>query len=266
MGYITSAGAFLAHSLLVALVWIQWESVLCSSTLPSRQTTSLVKENSWGASTVKGLAFGESQRLGLDYQDDLVHVVPSYNEIMLQHRQQRVPRWKYSDMPRSQAAHLLLDCLARVQTLQDEAGDYQWTTVSKALRSPPLSQLEPAASALRTLVDTKEEQVVGFDWGSCAWRHCGALADAQEALDELEHLMGVLEPYEAVFCLDVVERSIRDILASINWDNGMDATDAKRWSEWPAYTPRTSQSTSIDGGIDRIDDEFIRTLRDMRVD
>lgn len=48
---------------------------------------------------------------------------------------------------------------------------------------------------------------------SCAWRHCGALADAQEALDELDSLVGVFEPFECLFCLDVVERSFRDILA-----------------------------------------------------
>lgn len=48
---------------------------------------------------------------------------------------------------------------------------------------------------------------------SCAWRHCGALADAEEALDELDHLVGVLEPYECLFCIDVIERSFRDILA-----------------------------------------------------
>jgi hypothetical protein len=48
---------------------------------------------------------------------------------------------------------------------------------------------------------------------SCAWRHCGALADAQEALGELDSLIGVLEPFECLFGLDIVERSFRDILA-----------------------------------------------------
>lgn len=38
-------------------------------------------------------------------------------------------------------------------------------------------------------------------WKSCAWRHCGALADAQEAIDELDHHVGMLEPYECLFCL-----------------------------------------------------------------
>jgi hypothetical protein len=33
---------------------------------------------------------------------------------------------------------------------------------------------------------------VGFDFGSCAWRHCGAFADVREAIDELDHLVGIL--------------------------------------------------------------------------
>ena len=33
---------------------------------------------------------------------------------------------------------------------------------------------------------------VGFDFGSCAWHHCGAFADVREAIDELDHLVGIL--------------------------------------------------------------------------
>lgn len=39
---------------------------------------------------------------------------------------------------------------------------------------------------------------------SCAWRHCGALADAQEAFSELYNGLGLLEPYECLFVLDVI--------------------------------------------------------------
>jgi hypothetical protein len=37
------------------------------------------------------------------------------------------------------------------------------------------------------------------------------LADAHEALDQLDSLTRLLEPYEAIFCLDIV----RDMLAVI---------------------------------------------------
>ena len=55
----------------------------------------------------------------------------------------------------------------------------------------------------------------GAKKNSCGWRHCGAQADFQEALAELDQLVGVLEPYECLFCLDICERSLRDVLAMI---------------------------------------------------
>ena len=263
---------FILQSFLVTLLIVSWEDITCSNTLPSRQTTSLQKSNAWGASTVRGLAFGKTQRLNLVERDELVDLVPSYNEIGLKHRQERVPRWKRNSLVAEpaaigQAAHTLLDCLETIQNLQDATADYQWETVRRQLRAFPLSQLEPAASTLRSVIDRRGEPgVVGFDWGSCAWRHCGALADAQEAIDEVEHLMGVLEPFEAIFCLDIVERSLRDILTLVPWDQ-VNRDDAERWKSWPAYIPRTSQNSEDDGGMgSRIDDEYFRALQDFRID
>ncbi len=43
--------------------------------------------------------------------------------------------------------------------------------------------------------------LIGFDWGSCAWRHCGAKADAQEAIAELYSYVGMLEPFECRFII-----------------------------------------------------------------
>jgi hypothetical protein len=263
---------FLLQSFLVALLILSWENYTCSNTLPSRHTTSL-KKDSWGANTIQGLAFGKAQRLSLADPDELVDIIPSFNEVMLQHRQERVPRWRtIADQATvAQAVHTLLECLRVVQDLQESVSDYQWDTVRVALRSAPLSQLEPAASALRTTVDRDAirayggEGVVGFDWGSCAWRHCGALADAQEALDELDFLLGVLEPFEAVFCLDVVERSLRDILIAVPWDQ-VNSNDVQVWKNWPAYKPIISQNSSDEDGLDRIDEEYVRTLKELDIE
>jgi hypothetical protein len=43
--------------------------------------------------------------------------------------------------------------------------------------------------------------LVGFDWGRCAWRHCGAKADAQEAIAELYSNVGMPEPFECRFII-----------------------------------------------------------------
>lgn len=267
-------GALLLQSCLVALLVVAWEDVTCTFTLPSRHRTSLQK-TSWGAYTVKGLGFGREDRLMLPYQDGFTDMIPSYNEIMLQHRKDRVPRWRTTSIDQStieQAAHTLLECLSVVKNLQAQASDYQWSEIRKALQATPLTDLEPAASVLRGIVDlplireeSRQYGVIGFDWGSCAWRHCGALADAQEALDELEHLLGLLEPFEAIFCLDVAERSLRDMLTVVPWDQ-MNPNDARDWKEWPQYEPLASPRLSSEGDLDGIDDEYLRVLKELRIE
>ena len=53
--------------------------------------------------------------------------------------------------------------------------------------------LTDACSALRySMVSPDAREEIGFDWGSCAWRHCGAQADAQEAISELLKDVGML--------------------------------------------------------------------------
>ena len=109
------------------------------------------------------------------------------------------------------------DALQYLDTCKQQANDYDWDLLTESIRNPILhSEMEDACNLLKRAneflsVEARDE--VGFDWGSCAWRHCGAFADAQEALDELDSLIGVFEPFECLFCLDVVERSFRDILA-----------------------------------------------------
>jgi hypothetical protein len=143
---------------------------------------------------------------------------------MLQHRTERIPIWKLSeeavtlDMVQDATRTIQLSLL-HLQTCQELTNNYEWDKLRIALQDPVLhAQLEQACSILKRAPDKflgpeARNDVIGFDWGSCAWRHCGALADAQEALDEIDHLIGVLEPFEALFCLDIVERSFRDMLA-----------------------------------------------------
>lgn len=74
---------------------------------------------------------------------------------------------------------------------------------------------------------------------SCAWRHCGAHADEQEALAELYNLAGVLEPFECDFCLDIVDRSLRDMLAVIP------PAFHPHHRTLPRYTPHQRQNPEV---------------------
>jgi hypothetical protein len=376
------------QSLLLALLLITWEDVTCTYTLSSRhQRTSSSLEHlvsittssqgrPWGWSTVRGLAFGQTQRLELiaseyyenddDHDDNVFNsaVMPqlkSYNEVMLQHRQERVVRWKKelqqqqlqqqqagnarinnnnnvmmiktgetakqattitTTMTSASAIHILCDCLQQVWNLRDMAENYKWNEMQRQLKQEPLflTQLEAAASYLRATTTSASRSssshilhslnnendkasvardVIGFDWGSCAWRGrhaCGALADAQEALDQLDSLTGLLEPYEAIFCLDIVERSIRDILAVViplyqqqqqqQYGNGAAAAsvyvhsqDVSFWQATAnAYKPHRifppvdtkkgefAMSESLASDQQTIDEDYLKAIQNLRID
>jgi hypothetical protein len=64
-------------------------------------------------------------------------------------------------------------------------------------------------------------------------------------VDELDSLLGVLQPYEALFCLDVLERSVRDMLTTVPWQQA-DAADVQFWKELPVYQPLTSTNVQYD--------------------
>jgi len=266
------------QSLLLAALLISWEDVQCSYTLPSRSRVDLPPSTQWGAVTVQGLGFGYTQRLQLletqsstsDTEADPLWQIPSYNEVLAQHRHERVVRWnqpvRTADIPTS--IHALCQIMEELAQLKGLAEHYQWDALRLALRTAPVTQLEVAASSLRAL---DPDAVIGFDWGSCAWRHCGALADAQEAMDELDHMTGVLEPYEALFCLDVVERAVRDMLATVPWKDA-DAADVDFWKNLAAYQPHQSTNAregyhyDDSGGESQLDEAYARALFELRVD
>jgi hypothetical protein len=179
---------------------------------------------------VRGLGEGYRERIEDWRQGDVIVNsnsdvslvgIPSYNEVMQQHRRERVPSW---DQPVNEqdvraAVHDIFSALAAVNQLKVIADDYGWEDMQDLLRSPVLTaQMQQACSMLRRASFALSENArneIGFDWGSCAWRHCGAEADAQESLAELYNLSGILEPFECRFILDIVERSLRDVLAVV---------------------------------------------------
>jgi hypothetical protein len=266
--------SLVVFSFSMAIVLLTWEDYTCSYTLPSRQRTSLNqmrdRPQSWGESTIRGMGFGHDERTLL--LQDGASSIPSYNEVMLEHRVDRVPRWKrqmddsapISQLSIARAIHTLCECLKILKHLEELASDYHWNEVRAVMLSEPLTSLEEAASLLRTL-ENPESAVIGFDWGSCAWRHCGALADAQEALDELDHLLGVLEPPEVIFCLDVVERSLRDMLTSVPWESAS-ADDVQFWKHLPAYRALVSQSEIQGDGENSLDADYLKALQELRID
>ena len=147
--------------------------------------------------------------------------IPSYNELMQRHRDKRIPLWgkPVREQDVRAAVHQVFGALAEINKLKIMADNYQWEDIQTLIRLPILSDsLHESCDVLRRAsfaLSEESRNEIGFDWGSCAWRHCGAQADAQEALAELYNLSGILEPFECRFVLDIVERSLRDVLAAV---------------------------------------------------
>eukprot|EP00978_Attheya_sp_CCMP212_P004607 scaffold10034_cov53-Attheya_sp.AAC.10 len=198
--------------------------------------------------------------------------VPSYNEVMEQHRTRTVPQWQrdsehslekngpaIASITRDQVQESVADIFSAVEALhqlQDMANDYQWDEMKTLLRSPVLtSDLENACSCLRGAVDFLDDDarrdIIGFNWGSCAWRHCGAEADAQETLAELYN--------------SLVERSLRDIVAVIPKPL---LPRGRPLPSYKPYEPQGGEQNEYEYGADMddaaIESDFLKALSGLR--
>lgn len=218
---------------------------------------------------IKGMGEGYQERQQDWRQGDMIYTnedislipIQSYNEIMEKHRSQRVPNWDRQASSDSEIRTAVLEiftALDSVNELKIMADNYDWEEMRLTIRKPSLSSnLEKSCNLLRkSLISLEARNEIGFDWGSCAWRHCGAEADAQEALAELYNLIGVLEPFECRFILDVVERSLRDILAVVPT-----TYYEKPVSEYLPYRIRDLEQSKEESTLD---EELLTTIEQFR--
>ena len=180
--------------------------------IPSTSSTRLIDLNWWGRSTHR-LGRGYLDRIHEEQEEGATRNIPSYNEILQRHFQERIPRWRsipfnVDENQLATSCDTIVNALELVLDLKALASDYQWEKMRVILRDPRLTyKFEEACSTLlltKGLVDNDGKSLIGFDWGSCAWRHCGAQADAQEALSELYNGLGLFEPFESLFVIDVI--------------------------------------------------------------
>ena len=258
------------------------QSYLADSAVGSNRGPSFI------GSATKGLAWNEADRetnaYELQFGDQAGRDIQSYNEIMERHREERVPAWKrdannrpylshrskdsapaISESDVKKAVEAVYDALRAVLQLKVLANDYDWDAMAEILDGPVLvSDLERAAATLqssREYLSDDAREVIGFDWGACAWRHCGAAADAQESIAELRCRLGLFEPFECLFALDIVERSLRDMLAVIPV-RLRPAGNAGQVPQYQPYQPRSEEEGNFDGDGDESD--FLSALSALR--
>ena len=75
-------------------------------------------------------------------------------------------------------------------------------------------QLERAATLLASSPELSPDAraTIGWQWGACGWRRCGAQADGAQAMCKLRANLGMIVPLEALFYLDVAKRAVDEIL------------------------------------------------------
>jgi hypothetical protein len=265
----------------------------------------------WGRSTVRGLASGRQERTVItavaDLESNTYENLLSYNEVMLKHRTNRIPLWNTDANMNTNTKDIATTtiitrkdvndsvrtvqlALLRILDCEDLARDYEWDQLITTIDTETLlrTDLEKACYVLKSaneFLSREARDEIGFDWGSCAWRHCGALSDYQEAIDALEYQVGMLEPYECLFVLDVIERSLRDILAvTIDYHHDTITIDASSSTATIAKTALSSSSSTLmkvpkyiplqrmsdlsneeeEDGLDRTETDYLKTLSFLR--
>ena len=272
----------------------------------------------WGRSTIRGLASGRQERTVItavaDLESNTYENLLSYNEVMEKHRTNRIPLWNtdanMNPITKDIATTTIITrkdvndsvrtvqlALLKILDCEDLARDYEWDQLITTIDTETLlrTDLEKACYVLKSaneFLSREARDEIGFDWGSCAWRHCGALSDYQEAIDALEYQVGMLEPYECLFVLDVIERSLRDILAvTIEYHHDTILIDASSTATiattaLSSTSPSSSSSSSStlmnvpkyiplqrmsdvpneeeEDGLDRTETDYLKTLSFLR--
>jgi len=242
----------------VSVCW--YENFDCSHLKPNSGTIR--------SSATRGMGFGLSDRIALSKSFPSTSVL-SYNEVMLKHRFETVPRWKKlelgyegSEGEIKNSVENLYKGIFSVLKLKSMAKEYQWNEMKILLDSSLLrDDIERSCSLIRsTLLDQDSRMEIGFDWGSCAWRHCGALADAQEAISFLSNSIGLLEPSECLFCLDIIERSLRDVVAVVPFKYY--PLQFEKLPKYVKYIPK--DEIKVDDDDSSIGTDFFATLHYLR--
>lgn len=298
---VTDVSTVITHFLscfLVATLFITWEGIDCTYLKPLSSTirnfpqisksSSLASDSPQNivelmAQSTRGMGRGKVDRSDGWYQDTYLtsresissdinsaRSIPSYNEIMLEHRTARVPSWKLGQIAKEDVENAVDTILSSIETLNElklKANEYEWDEMKSVLISPVLtSDLQYSCSLLqqaKEFLSDDARQEVGFDWGSCAWRRCGAQADAQESLAELYNSIGLFEPFECLFTIDIVERSLRDIITVVPNDLKPDTTSIiERIGEYVPYEPRNG---GVDGEDETIDQDYLDALAKFQV-
>jgi hypothetical protein len=137
-------------SFLMALIVISWEEISMSHPMRTYMASSQPQQII-GASTVRGLAFSQRDRqlMEVDMEPQVLKEIPSYSEVMLKHRMERVPTWDETRPMTRQDVELAVQTIQKALVYLGEcktlAKNYEWDDLTTHIRGPLLhSEMEQA--------------------------------------------------------------------------------------------------------------------------
>lgn len=77
-----------------------------------------------------------------------------------------------------------------------------------------IAELERASTLLASspILSQEDREAIGWQWGACGFKRCGAQADAAQSLSKLRANLGMVVPLEALFYLDIAKRAVDEML------------------------------------------------------
>eukprot|EP00316_Scyphosphaera_apsteinii_P002152 CAMPEP_0119338140 /NCGR_PEP_ID=MMETSP1333-20130426/95430_1 /TAXON_ID=418940 /ORGANISM="Scyphosphaera apsteinii, Strain RCC1455" /LENGTH=288 /DNA_ID=CAMNT_0007349349 /DNA_START=245 /DNA_END=1111 /DNA_ORIENTATION=+ len=102
-----------------------------------------------------------------------------------------------------------------IDSARQLASARRWDELNELLPASTVPQLEHAATVLASshYLQADERTAIGWQWGACGNKQCGAQADAGQALCKLRASLGMVVPLEALFYLDIALRATDEIVA-----------------------------------------------------
>ena len=256
--------------LLVALLSVQGDRALARRRLVSMalQTTTLgtgaVAAALWAAQAQRWSAAVELEvdplALQLRSANELAESRRTLESQWSALRQHPASRLETSDALRRvlKVRHMLTDAEALVR-------ESRMRDLNAALPQELVGELESAATVLASssVLSRETRAAIGWQWGACGWRQCGAQADAAQALCKLRANLGMLVPIEALFYIDIAKRALDEVLQLGVLENLLPASELPEAEYLPAETLDMFLTRDDDeGGTEGQDyiEEYERTL------
>lgn len=138
------------------------------------------------------------------------------------------------------AALALVDTARQMEQLIELAQRRDWAAIA-TMAEQIRADVEGASRTLMACTELSDDlrREIGWQWGHCGWRSCGAQADVVQLLCKLQEGLGLFVPAEAALYIDAATRGV-DELVGIAHTGGLLTEPEVAWLERRVYLDKAS--------------------------